>query len=404
MSENNHLFSSNLKMWLAIFILAISTFTIVTAELAPIGLLTPMAESLNQSESMIGLTVTLYAWIGAISALLSSIFLGNVSKKRLLLGLILILLVSNILSALASSYALLLAARVIGALSHGAFWAMIGALAMSLVPARQLGLATSIVFAGVSAASVFGVPLANFIGSQWTWQSAFWLISLLSVLSLVGILWLVPSVKANSELGVSALKQVITDPLLLKIYAATFIAITAHFTAFTFIEPYLQTSDSVSNTMIAMMLFTFGCAGLLGNFITGAFIDKYLKRLIAVAIVAIACVLVTLGIGAQALTQTAIVLLISVWGLATSSVFVGFQTWVLKTAQHRAFPASAVYVSIFNAAIGSGALLGAWLVSQFSFAVLMIYSGVAIACSLVLLALAATNAARVETLPEGESV
>lgn len=163
----------SIKTWLALVILALSTFTIVTTELAPIGLLTPMAEGLQQSESMIGLTVTLYAWVGAISALLSSLFLGNLPKKLLLLVLTLIILVSNSLCAMVENYHWLLAARVIGALAHGAFWAMIGATAVSLVPARFIGLATSIVFGGVSAASVFGVPLSNYIGLNVGWRPAF---------------------------------------------------------------------------------------------------------------------------------------------------------------------------------------------------------------------------------------
>ena len=102
-------------------ILALSTFTIVTTELALIGLLTPMAKGLGQSESMIGLTVTLYAWVGAISALLSSLFLGNLPKKPLLLILTLIILISNSLCATVDNYSWLLFARVIGALAHGHF-------------------------------------------------------------------------------------------------------------------------------------------------------------------------------------------------------------------------------------------------------------------------------------------
>jgi len=387
-TETNSSFeTSNLKMWLSIIILAIATFTIVTAELAPIGLLTPMAEGLQQSESMIGLTVTFYAWIGAISALLSSAFLGNLPKKALLITLMFILLISNILCAMTTDYYLFVAARVIGALSHGAFWAMIGALAMSLVPARHVGLATSIVFGGVSAASVFGIPIANFIGANLSWQMAFWIISALSVFSLLGILLLVPNIKAEHAIGITVLKDVIRNPILSKIYIATLLAITAHFSAFTFIEPYLHTSDAIADNFISVALFTFGFAGLMGNFITGVFIDRYLKPLILLSVAIVAVSLLVLGIFSNALNQTAIFALIIFWGISVSGIFVGFQTWVLRIAQDDAFPASAIYVAIFNSAIGTGALFGAWIMANFDFTVLMSFSGTAIAISLFMISI-----------------
>jgi predicted MFS family arabinose efflux permease len=166
-----------LKSWLALFILAISTFTIVTTELAPVGLLTPIAEGLHSSESAVGMTVSLYAWVGALSALFASVFLGNVAKKRLLLVLTVVLMISNILAATVALTVLYCSARVLGALAHGAFWAMIGATAVAIVPARYIGTATSIVFGGVSAASVFGVPVSNYIGIHFGWRQAFWLMA-----------------------------------------------------------------------------------------------------------------------------------------------------------------------------------------------------------------------------------
>ena len=173
--ENSNL---SIKNWLAILVLAISTFIIVTTELAPVGLLTPMAKDFGVSESQIGVTVTIYAWVGAFSAILASVFLGNIAKKTLLIVLITILLASNTLSATVTTYSMLLVARVIGALAHGSFWAIIGATAVAIVPPKHIGVATSIVFGGVSAASVFGVPLSNYIGIALGWHNAFWLMAI----------------------------------------------------------------------------------------------------------------------------------------------------------------------------------------------------------------------------------
>lgn len=378
--------SVTLRVWLAIVILGLSTFTIVTTELAPIGLLTQLAEGLDKSESMIGLTVTFYAWFAALSALIASIFLGNLPKKRMLIISMGIICISNVLCALSDNFAFLLIARIIGALAHGAFWAMIGVFAVSLVPPKFIGLATSIVFGGVSAASVFGVPLTNFISINIGWQSAFWIIAVLGLLTLVSIIVCVPNVSTTSSVGTKSLKKVLSNKVLVRIYIATFLTISAHFCAFTFIEPYLHLAPNIQSGFIPIILFSFGIAGLVGNFITGALIDKYLKILIGVSISLIALVLFALGSQEEVLPQAGIMTLFVLWGVAVSGIFVGFQTWILRIAAADAFTASAFYVSVFNSAIGSGALFGAWVAAEYDLTTLMTLSGMAIATSLLLIA------------------
>lgn len=386
--------------WLALFILALSTFTIVTTELAPVGLLTPIAEGLHASESAVGMTVSLYAWMGALSALLASVFLGNVAKKRLLLTLTVILFISNVLAATVNTYAILLAARILGALAHGAFWAMIGATAVAIVPARYLGAATSIVFGGVSAASVFGVPISNYIGINFGWRQAFWLMAFLSVIAFAGISLLVPQITTKSAIGLEALKSVFKSSALWKIYSATLLAVSAHFAAFTYIEPWLQTQHALAITVIPAVLFVYGIAGLAGNFLTGMMIDKHLKAVVSVSVVMICAVLVFLGLSGVSLSGTAVFTAMVIWGVAVSGLFVGFQTWVLRLAEDKTFPASAVYVSFFNTAIGVGASAGAWMVSAFSIPLLYITAGTAIGLSVLLVAAIPTRMTSVESTPE----
>ncbi|MDC9613714.1 MFS transporter [Xenorhabdus khoisanae] len=382
------------RTWSALFILAISTFTIVTTELAPVGMLTPIADSLNTSESSIGMTVSLYAWGGALSALFASVFLGNLPKKILLLMLTIILALSNILSATIDSFEILLVSRVIGSVAHGAFWAMIGATTVAIVPIKYLGIATSIVFGGVSAASVFGVPLSNYIGLHFGWRQAFWLMALLSVVAFFGIMFLVPKVTTKSTIGINALKNVLSSVILWKIYAATLLAITAHFAAFTFIEPWLNSRPTLSKEFTPTILFIYGIAGLVGNFLTSIIIDKHLKTTVTLSALLIGIVLLVLGIKEELLSRTDILIAIVLWGVAISGIFVGLQTWVLRLAADEAFPASAVYVSFFNGAIGIGALVGAWMVSVLSLHTLFVTAGVVIALSILI----------VSTIPSNNSI
>ena len=183
-----------------------------------------------------------------------------------------------------------------------------------------------------------------------------------------------------------ALKSVLRSTTLWKIYAATLLAITAHFAAFTFIEPWLQTQPTLSQAFIPVVLFIYGIAGLAGNFLTGMIIDRHLKTTVSLSVLLIGAVLMVLGFEAQSLTQPMILAAVVVWGIAVSGVFVGFQSWVLRVAGEEAFPASALYVSFFNAAIGIGASVGAWMVATLSLPALFITAGAAIALSFLLVA------------------
>ncbi len=200
----------SMNTWLGIVVLALSTFTIVTAELAPVGLLTPMALGLQQPEAFIGLTVTMYAWVGALSA-------------------------------------------------------------------------TYIVFGGVSAASVFGVPMANAVGLYADWRLAFWLVAILSMVTLIGMALFMPNIKSTSSIGLDAVRTVLKNNALWRLYTVTLLAITAHFCAFTFIEPYLHSVRVVNIYFMPILLFCFGVAGLIGNVITGWLIDRHLKLILEVA-------------------------------------------------------------------------------------------------------------------------
>ncbi|HBT5631759.1 TPA: MFS transporter, partial [Klebsiella pneumoniae] len=153
------------RVWIAVVALGICAFSIVTSELAPVGMLNALAADFHQTESGVGLAVTAYGWVGALAALLSGAMPARISRKALLVGLMLILAFSCLAATRSYSMFALMSARMIGALAHGAFWALIGIVAAQLVPPHRLGLATAIIFGGVSAASVVGVPLASFIAT-----------------------------------------------------------------------------------------------------------------------------------------------------------------------------------------------------------------------------------------------
>lgn len=371
------------RIWVAVIALGVSTFTIVTTELAPIGILSQLADSFQKSEATTGLVVSVYAWLAAAVAIVSVFLFGRFPRKGLLVALMTILAVSNVVAAFAPDFSSLMGARMAGAIAHGAFWAIIGTVGAQLVPARYVGVATSIIFGGVSVASVIGVPITNALAREYVWDTAFLAIAALAVVSMIAIGIFLPKLPAPVPLQSGALREVLKEKLFIRIYGATACAITAHFAAFTYIEPLLSTSIEVTGQTLSILLFTFGAAGILGNIITGKLIDRYLKALISIALLAMSIGVLGLALSNKEASVYLIGALLIVWGAGVAIVFVGFQTWILKQAGPMALPASAIYVAIFNAAIGAGAFIGSSILGITTLSGLMICVAIALALSLV---------------------
>ncbi|MEH8710030.1 MFS transporter [Klebsiella quasipneumoniae] len=353
------------RVWIAVVALGICAFSIVTSELAPVGMLSALAADFHQTESGMGLAVTAYGWVGALAALLSGAMPARISRKALLVGLMLILALSCLAATRSYSMFALMSARMIGALAHGAFWALIGIVTAQLVPPHRLGLATAIIFGGVSAASVVGVPLASFIATLASWRHAFMAMALLSLIAAAVLCSTLPALAAPAPVRLRVYRDIFRNPLLGGLYGATACIITAHFAAFTYIEPLLINLQGVPTTALSGLLLLSGVSGLLGNVIAGKLIDRHLKGLIFAALLLSGGALAILGSARFApLPFCFSGLLLALWGAGIAIVFVGLQTWLLRSAGAVAQPASAIYVAIFNAAIGTGALVGGQLIAS----------------------------------------
>lgn len=350
-----------LKLWIALIVLSLSSFAIVTTELAPIGLLSALAHDLNQSEAITGLIVTGYGWVAAISALCSIVLLIRFPRKMVLMIMLLILAISNIIVAYSSSFNMIFSARIIGAIAHGSFWALIGAVAYSLVPKHKLGLATSIIFSGVSVASILGVPLASYLTQLSSWRLAFEFLGLLSFIVCILILLFVPKIPDQAPLASGFFKKVLQHSTLNRLFILTALIISSHFAAFTFIEPFLSQIAQLESGQITLLLLVFGLAGLMGNILAGKLIDRHLHTIILVSLVFISGSVFAFGYLGYQVTLSIAIVFLTLWGVSIASIFVGLQTWVLKQADDLASAASAIYVAVFNASIGLGALIGSFM-------------------------------------------
>ena len=373
------------RAWLAVVALGVSAFSIVTSELAPVGMLSALANDLHQSQAGAGLAVTAYGWVAALAALLAGAIPARISRKALLIVLMLILAFSCLAATQSHTMQTFMTARMTGALAHGAFWALIGTVAVQLVPVDKLGLATSVIFAGVSAASVLGVPLSSFIADMVGWRQAFSAISLLSLATAVALLWTLPTLAAPQPLRLKVYVGIVKNPLLLSLFGATACIISAHFAAFTYLEPLLTQTRGIPTSTISALLLMSGLSGLLGNLIAGKLIDRHIRVLIMTSLLLSAGALGMLSIrGGSALPVWFVAVLLGVWGAGMAIVFVGLQTWLLRSAGEATQPASAIYVAIFNAAIGTGALVGGLVSAKLGLSSLPLLAAVAMICGMAL--------------------
>ncbi|WP_406863255.1 MFS transporter [Streptomyces sp. HUAS MG47] len=355
---------SPVKGWLAVLAVTLGIFSLMTSELLPVGLLTPVGSALDVSEGTAGLMVTVPGLVAAVSAPLVTVITGRVDRRLVLVVLIGIVGLANLASAFATSFAVVLVARFLIGISVGGFWSIAGGIALRLVPERHVPRATAVIFGGVETASVLGIPTGTIIGDLSGWRTAFAAVGVLGLVSLAAMVVLMPKVPAEQTITFRDLPKVFKGNAGVRAgIAITFLVITGHFLAYTFVRPILQ-DDGIADGMIGGLLLAFGVAGICGNFIAGALIAKRLREVVVgISIVLTAAMVLFALVGNSPLTAGALLVL---WGLGYGAVPVTFQTWILDAAPDATEAASSLYVSTFNLSIALGALFGGFAVDGIS--------------------------------------
>ncbi|WP_337061244.1 MFS transporter [Serratia marcescens] len=378
------------KSWLATFAIGLSTFTVVTAEMLPVGLLTPIVSTLNASIGRAGLLISLPALFAALFAPLVVLGARRTDRRSLLVGFLLLLIAANLLAAAATSLALLFAARILLGFCIGGIWAIAGGLAERLVPPASVGLALSVIFGGVAAASVFGVPLGVFLGEALGWRMAFLAVAVLAALTLL-LMYVLPPLPVTQAISWRSFTAQRTNRRLLTGLLLTFLLVAGHFMAYTFVRPLLQTVAGIESRWVGPLLFAYGVAGIAGNFIAGQAAAKRLRRTLALIALGLALAVLLLPLlGHAPLSGGAFLLL---WGIAYGGVSVALMAWMLKAAPDAVEVASSLYIALFNLAISCGSLAGGLVVDAGGLTINGVLSGM-----VLLLALAILMRTRPQTL------
>jgi predicted MFS family arabinose efflux permease len=347
---------------LALLALAISAFAIGTTEFISVGLLPLIADDLNIPLTTAGLTVTLYALGVTFGAPILTSLTTAVSRKTLLLIIMIVFIIGNSLAAAADSITILLIARVISALSHGLFMSIASTTAADLVPENRKASAIAIMFTGLTVATVTGVPLGTFLGQQLGWRAAFIAIIVIGLIALIGNLFLVPATGLRKGTRTPLREQVklVTNGRLLLAFAITALGYGGTFVVFTYLSPLLNEISGFKESTVAIILLVYGIAIAIGNVIGGKLANRNPMNALFYMFAIQAVVLFVLTFTAP--FKVAALLTIFFMGLLAFMNVPGLQVHVVTLAD-RYVPsardvASALNIAAFNAGIAIGAYLG----------------------------------------------
>ncbi|MEU4689535.1 MFS transporter [Actinoplanes sp. NPDC023714] len=341
-------------MPIALYALAIGGFGIGLTEFVIAGLLPEVAADFGVTEAVAGYLISGYALSVAVGAIALTAALGRVDRKKALLGLMILFIAGNLLSAVAPSYELMLLGRILAALCHGAFFGIGAVVAADLVPADRRAGAISIMFAGLTIANVLGVPLGTFLGQAAGWRATFWAIAAVGVAAMIGIASLVkPTPAASSslasEFAIFGNRQVWLSMLV------TVLGFGGMFGAFSYIAYTLTEVSGFSSAAVPWLLVLFGLGLFAGNIAGGKAADKDLGRTLGALLLGLTIVLAVFATVAGSRVATiAGLLLMGGFGFATVP---GLQMRILSHAAGAPTLASGANIAAFNV----GNAFGAWI-------------------------------------------
>ncbi|MGF6923178.1 MFS transporter [Paraburkholderia sp. 40] len=352
---------SPLKAWLAVGAVTIGAFAFVTTEFLPVGLLPQVAHTFGVLPGTAGLMVTIPGIMAAISAPGMMLGAGRVDRRLILIMLSVMLLASNLLSAFAPTFSLMLVGRALLGAGLGAFWTLALAAAGRLVQAYEAPRATAAIFAGVTCATVIGVPLGTFIAGLASWRVSFIATAVLVAVALILQIVLLPSLPSKAALRFADLVEVVRRPFPRKSLLMVVLVFGAHFSSYTYIAPFLQDAAFSAST-ITLVLLGFGIVGFVSNFAVSAIVARRLKRSLATVTVLLLCALLILPFLKS--VPLAAIAAVMAWGIAFGAIPLCLSVWMQDATPDLPEAGSALFVGIIQVAIAVGSSVGGTIVDR----------------------------------------
>ncbi|TDW15943.1 MFS transporter [Kribbella kalugense] len=343
--------------WAASVTMAATVFTVVTAEMLPVGLLTPMAAALHVSEGTAGLSLTVTGVVSALASPVLPLLLGKLDRRTVLVGLLVLLAAAGFLAAVTPVFTVFLLARVLMGVSIGGVWLFTMGLARRVVPEHAAGPATSLIFSGIGIASVLGIPAGAYVGELFGWRWAFAALGVLSLGLAVALGTFLPSLAPERPVRLCDVREVLQIKEIRVGLVLVALIVTGHFAAYTYVRPLLE--PHTGPALIGTLLLAYGVAGVIGNFLTGA-----LRPTRALIVISAGIAIATVTMPLVGTTMAGSLVLLVIWGLAYGGTTVSTQAWAHAAAPNAPEASSAVLVGVFNGSIALGAFTGGQVVDH----------------------------------------
>lgn len=345
----------------ALLALALAGFVTILTEALPAGLLPQIGAGLGVSDSLAGQLVTIYAIGSLVAAIPLVAATQGVRRRPLLLAAIVGFAIANTVTTISTSYILTMVARFLAGVAAGLLWALLAGYAARMVPEHLKGRAIAIAMVGTPLALSLGVPAGTFLGTLVGWRACF---GIMSVMALVLIVWVcvkVPDFAGQSAGKRLTLRQVFTMPGIRPVLFVVLAFVLAHNILYTYIAPFLANANLAERT--DLVLLVFGLSALIGIWVIGVLIDRYLRILTLASTFLFGLAALVLGVAGD--VPIAVYVAVGAWGLSFGGAATLFQTALAKTAGEAADVAQSMLVTAWNLAIAGGGIVGGILLDRF---------------------------------------
>lgn len=352
-----------LSTWLSVVSLTFGSFALISSELLPMAVLTPMAADLGVTEGAAGQAVTLTAIFAGIAAPTVALVIGRLDRKLINLMLCALVVASNVAVAHTSDYLVLLAARMFLGIAIGGFFALAGATVVRLVTMEDMGKGMSIVFMGLSAGLVVAPAASTLIGEAFGWRAAFMAAAGAGTLALLLQAVCLPRIPATGATSLSSLVSLLTRRHVRVGLAVGLLFFGGEVCGFTFMRPYLEVDGELDPTAIAAVLLVLGLASLLGSAVAGVFADRVLRDGFVTTFLVLA--VATIGLLTLSASYIAVLAFAAAWGMAIGAGPVMTQTWMGRAAPDQLEGVGGLFLAVIQFGITLGAIAGGIAVDNF---------------------------------------